>query len=77
MTGASEMIAKSFHEAYENLAPNFDYETREASAKPWDQVPEHNRNLMIATVQWLVERGVIAYGPTLRERMDTPQETTS
>lgn len=45
---AAEALARRFHETYERLAPSFGYRTREASAKPWDEVPEDNRNLMIA-----------------------------
>lgn len=41
-------IARQFHEAYERLAPDFGYRTREASAKSWADVPEQNKNLMIA-----------------------------
>ena len=41
--------AKRFHEEYERLAPNFDYKTRRSSAKPWEEVPENNRRLMVAT----------------------------
>lgn len=52
-------IARSFHEAYEELAPQFGYETREASAKPWADVPAKNRDLMTATVARLLEDGVI------------------
>jgi hypothetical protein len=48
VSGDDEAIAKLFHEAYERLAPQFSYETRKASAVPWDQVPENNRKLMIA-----------------------------
>ena len=44
----SEALAQQFHEAYERLAPSFGYETRAASAKPWADVPEHNRRLMVA-----------------------------
>lgn len=44
----AEAVARRFHEAYERLAPDFGYRTREASAKPWDEVPEQNRALMIA-----------------------------
>ncbi len=47
MTG--EELAKLFHETYERLAPDFGYRTREASAKPWPEVPEQNRRLMVAT----------------------------
>lgn len=44
-----ERLAKMFHDSYEELAPMFGYKTRTASAVPWEQVPESNRNLMIAT----------------------------
>jgi hypothetical protein len=47
-TSDPETLARRFHEAYERLAPSFGYETREASAKPWAEVPENNRKLMIA-----------------------------
>ncbi len=58
-TLTAEQIAQAFHEAYERLAPDFGYETREASAKPWGDVPEQNRSLMIAVVQALIDSGVI------------------
>ena len=45
-----EAIARAFHEAYERLAPQFGYRTREASAVPWEDVPQANRDLMVATV---------------------------
>ncbi len=43
-----EELAQLFHEAYERLAPDFGYETRKASAKPWAEVPEKNKQLMVA-----------------------------
>ena len=43
-----ESLAQLFHETYERLAPEFGYRIREASAKPWAQVPENNRALMTA-----------------------------
>lgn len=58
----AEEIAKAFHEAYEELAPEFGYRTREASAKPWEDVPGQNKGLMIATVSKLLEKGIIAPG---------------
>lgn len=48
MTDEAVRDARAFHEAYERLAPSFGYETRKASAVPWDEVPEQNRALMIA-----------------------------
>lgn len=55
----AERAAAAFHEAYERLAPTFSYRTREASAVPWADVPESNRQLMIAVVTELIEDGVI------------------
>ena len=47
----AEQLARLFHETYEELAPNFNYETRKASAKPWEDVPENNKKLMIAVAE--------------------------
>lgn len=44
----SEQLAQRFHAAYERLAPQFGYKTRDASAVPWDCVPDNNKQLMIA-----------------------------
>jgi hypothetical protein len=55
----AEEIAKAFHETYERLAPEYGYKTREASAVPWEDVPENNKALMIATVARLRMLGVI------------------
>lgn len=52
----AEALAQRFHETYERLAPSFGYRTREASAKPWAEVPEDNRLLMIAVCQELLDR---------------------
>lgn len=46
-----EDLARLFHEIYEQLAPEFGYETREASRKPWHEVPEKNRKLMTAVCE--------------------------
>ena len=43
-----EALAQQFHETYERLAPSFSYTTRTESCKPWSEVPEQNKNLMIA-----------------------------
>lgn len=59
----AEMIAQGFHAAYEALAPAHGYETREASAVAWEDVPDDNRSLMVATVQRLLDTGAIAPGP--------------
>lgn len=51
-----EELAQTFHEIYERLAPNFNYKTREASAVPWEDVPENNKRLMIAVCKELMEQ---------------------
>jgi hypothetical protein len=56
---SAERIARCFHDAYEELAPEHGYATREASRKPWAQVPQQNRGLMIAVAQRLLDDGVI------------------
>ncbi len=43
-----EQLARLFHETYEKLAPAYGYQTRKASAKPWEDVPKRNKQLMIA-----------------------------
>lgn len=66
--GPSERIARAFHEAYERLAPEFGYDTREASAKPWEQVPDQNRNLMRAVAANLMRGGHLHPGRPERGR---------
>jgi hypothetical protein len=53
-------IARQFHYHYERLAPRFGYETRGESAVGWTDVPQANRDLMVATVETLLDRGIIA-----------------
>lgn len=45
----AEELAHMFHDVYEELAPQFDYNTRRESAVPWDEVPQQNKLLMICT----------------------------
>lgn len=63
---SSESIARAFHEAYERLAPEHGYKTREASAKPWEEVPEQNKALMRHVVQTLMDEGVF-YDPEVTD----------
>ena len=44
----AESVAKLFHEAYERLAPTFNYEARQETRVTWEEVPERNKRLMIA-----------------------------
>lgn len=54
----AEQIAEAFHNAYERLAPEHDYETR-ASRRTWQEIPENNRELMVSVVTELLENGII------------------
>lgn len=55
----ADRIAHEFHDAYESIAPLFQYETRVESALPWADVPQVNKDVMVATVKYLVNQGVI------------------
>lgn len=50
----AEQLAKLFHDTYERLAPEFGYETRPESATSWDQVPDNNKHLMVATAEVVI-----------------------
>ncbi len=50
-----EALAQRFHEAYERLAPEHGYRTQPESAKPWADVPENNKSLMIAVCAEILE----------------------
>jgi hypothetical protein len=54
----AEALAQRFHETYERLAPEFGYKTREASAKPWADVPDQNKQLMISVCEELLREGI-------------------
>jgi len=47
----SEKITKMLHDAYERHALTNGWETQVASRKHWDDVPEANRNTMLAMVE--------------------------
>jgi len=61
-----EALARRFHDTYERLAPEHGWETQESTrAKPWEEVPQHNRELMLATVAVLLDDGSIEVGSGL------------
>ena len=71
----AESVAKLFHEAYERLAPAFGYETRRATRVPWEEVPERNRRLMIASTA-----EVLAYlfpPPDPEPTLKSPEESST
>jgi hypothetical protein len=75
-TEPAEHLARRFHEAYERLAPSFGYQTREASAKPWSEVPENNRALMVAVCAELLATGP-AVPPIPHWLIDAAQQYTN
>lgn len=50
-----ERLAAVFHKAYERLAHRFGYKTRAASNGRWEQVPDKNKRLMIATCRAVID----------------------
>lgn len=81
----AEVVAQLFHETYESLAPQFGYETRLESAVPWVQLPEANRELMVATVTQVLARlrtppegaREEAPAPQVDDGMSSPSEESS
>ena len=69
---SAEALAKIFHQTYERLAPKFGYKTREESARPWEEVPEENKKLMIA-----VCAEIIQYGQFTPAAKSEPEELSS
>lgn len=51
-----DLLAKFFHETYENLAPEYSYKTRKESAVAWEDVPKNNKDLMKAVAKKVIEK---------------------
>jgi hypothetical protein len=74
----AERLAREFHAAYELLAPTFDYETKPESRTKWEQVPEQNRMLMVATAATVIGRlGLRASRPMRRSAGTTDAQEAS
>jgi hypothetical protein len=52
-------VACAFYETYEELAPEYGYQPREEFSVSWESVPADDKALMIATINRLLEQGVI------------------
>jgi len=52
----AEELAETFHRVYEKLAPKFGYKTRKRTRKHWDDLPENNKELMIAVAQVVLNK---------------------
>ena len=64
----AEQLASLFHSTYERLAPAFGWHTKKGCNVPFEQLPQRNRALMIATCQTVLnalqEQGAAANVPT-------------
>lgn len=69
----AELIAKRFHEVYEDLAPSMGWETQERSRKSWEELPTENKWLMVKVVDQLMEEKVIYKGRNLRAKSEIPE----
>lgn len=54
-----EELAKMFHGTYERLAIEHEYRTREESRTNWENLPEQNKQLMMATCKEIIDMLVI------------------
>lgn len=57
------VIARNFHYRYEQLAPFYRWSTNDLSRVPWDDLPDNQRELMLATIGALRQDGVITFNP--------------
>ena len=64
----AEQLASLFHSTYERLAPAFGWHTKKGCNVPFEQLPQCNRALMIATCQTVLnafqEQGAAVNVPT-------------
>ena len=51
----AEELAKLFHDTYERLAPAFGWRTQKQCSVAWDDLPQANRALMVATCTTLLK----------------------
>ena len=52
----AEQLARLFHNTYEELAPVYGWETQLESRTAWEDVPERNKKLMVATAERVLAR---------------------
>ena len=58
----ADRLARLFHETYERYAPDFGYETRKDSAVPWEDVPQQNKDLMVAVADHVLDQVLTLIG---------------
>jgi len=52
----AEELARTFHEEYEKLASRFNYETRKETKGDWENLPNNNKQLMIAVAEAVMDK---------------------
>lgn len=58
----AEFIAREFHRIYTHLAPAFGWRVHRDTRDSWEELPDRNRKLMIATAGRLIADGTIIPG---------------
>lgn len=58
-----DQLAELFHTVYEQVAPQFGYETRRETAVPWDELPHPHRQMMIAVASQVLGQLVLTAQP--------------
>ena len=68
----AELIAKRFHEVYEELLPSMSsvWENQGRVSKKWEELPTENKWLMVKVVDQLMEEKVIYKGRNLRAKSE-------
>jgi len=52
----AEELARTFHKEYEKLASRFNYETRKETKGDWENLPNNNKQLMIAVAEAVMDK---------------------
>lgn len=64
LRGEVEALCVLFHNTYEDAALDHGWETQEGSRRPWDDVPEANKETMRTTIASLLAAGYSLPDPT-------------
>jgi hypothetical protein len=75
MITTAEIIAKRYHEVYEELLPTMGsaWENAGHVNKPWGELPIENKWLMVKVVEQLMEEKVIYKGRGLNAKSEVPE----
>lgn len=58
-----DQLAELFHTTYEQVTPQFGYETRRETAVPWDELPHPHKQMLIAVATQVLGQLVLAAQP--------------